>query len=707
MPNRSTEIPWRQMPLLRLLLPFLLGLAVSWGSGLPPWPRPFGQVLLALALLGAVVWWRSISRRWQLALGVSISLSFFLLGAWRMSDAQSLARPGHFDQKLAADSLHWVQFQLIDISPTGERWRCTVRALRLRNDHGQWEDCQGRLLCYVDAWPQDELPLPGSRFLGRLSVERLRPPLNPAAFDYADYQARRQVYHRAFVEEGALLMLEAPAWHVRNLAERCRRSLLAVLRRHLAPGSPELAVGAALILGQRDELSDEVRDAYANTGAIHVLAVSGLHVGLVAGGLQWLLAWGWLARRRWWRLFLTLAGVWGFALITGLSPSVQRAATMFSFLLLGQTLDRRAGVYNALAASALILLCIQPRLLLDVGFQLSYLAVGGIVFFQPILYRAWFPPSRPLDYAWKLTSVSLAAQLTTFPLSLYYFHQFPLYFWLSGLVVVTAASFILGLGILLFACQWWSWLAAVVGQVLAGLLWSTNAFIFALESLPGGLWSGLWLSPWLVALLFLSVGGLGYWLVGWRAQALLFSLACWLAVGLVQTGRSWQQSRQQALTIYHLPRATALDYFDGRRQYSWSTLPPEDYRLDWTARLHRLQRGSCREEYLVDSLAGPGRWRINGPLLQFPQATVLVADRDFRLPTEPPVEPLTVDVVLLRDSPRLSLAELSRCIRADYWVFDGSNYPRQIEAWQVAADSLGLRTHATREVGALALTFTN
>ncbi|TVQ76014.1 MAG: ComEC/Rec2 family competence protein [Flavobacteriales bacterium] len=199
----------------------------------------------------------------------------------------------------------------------------------------------------------------------------------------------------------------------------------------------------ALVLGDRSDLDPQLRQQYANAGVVHILAVSGLHVGVLY--LLISLIFQKLLSGRAWRFqaFITLAVLWSYALMTGLSPSVWRAATMFSLLSVGVQLGRITNIYSTLAASAFILLILDASLLFSPGFQLSYAAVFGIVRYQPIIAEWWEPKTKWINYAWQIASVSLAAQIVTMPFTLVYFGQFPTYFLLANLLILPLLSIIM------------------------------------------------------------------------------------------------------------------------------------------------------------------------------------------------------------------------------------------------------------------------
>ena len=259
---------------------------------------------------------------------------------------------------------------------------------------------------------------------------------------------------------------------------------------------------------------------------MHVLAVSGLHIGILYLLVGFLLKP--LERTRKLKVLrgvVILLIIWGFALLTGLSPSIKRAATMFSFIVVADAFNRNTNIYNTIAASALFLLVIDPALLMSVGFQLSYLAVLSIV----LLYRPIFnilPASNVvLNKIWEILSVSLAAQLAVFPLSIYYFHQFPVYFLLANLVIMPLAGLNLITGI--FSVVFYK--IPFVGDAFlftteTGLSWQ-NGFTEILASLPNATLNYLHFSILTVVLLYvlLAVALLfGFSKSKWSFFSLLF-----------------------------------------------------------------------------------------------------------------------------------------------------------------------------------------
>ncbi|MEO0726899.1 MAG: ComEC/Rec2 family competence protein [Bacteroidota bacterium] len=700
MPQLPT-LSMRQIPLLRLLLPFALGAAIAWWW-LPQNSVPGIQfVLLAGALLLLLTGRTSQTRTHNLSWGIALHVWLLIFGWWRTTDHYQLIKADHIPQHLTPEQedLQWTAtIETVRLGAKSHRLRVAVDELG-PTQATIAQPVMGKLLVYLAADSTSSSLLPGQQIRFTASVQRIESPKNPAAFDFADWQARQNVFHQVNVASGEWQLLkEEPS--LRGWAYLLRERMLNILRCHLPSDSPAFAVGAALILGKKDALNTEVRNAYAETGAVHVLAVSGLHLGFIAWGLGLLFGWGPFRRQswRWIRLVCILSGIWLFAFITGLPPSVQRAATMFSAVWIGIALGRKSSIYNTLGASAFLLLLIDPFLLFDIGFQLSYLALLGIVFFQPRIYGLLSSRWWLLDKTWALLSVALAAQLTTFPLSLYYFHQFPIYFFLSGIVVVLAATIILGLGVTLFIFSWLEPLAVLIGKLLFGALWLNNAFVFELRKLPGHLVEGIWIDPWQVVLLLVAVGLIGVYTVQSKAHYLILSLISLLLVFGVNFWHQAERRQQKRWIVYHQYKATTIDAIAGTHRYTISSLAKDDPIIRWNIEPYREKVGA------VNVGTDTEDWQAAPPLYDFFDQRLVLIDREWEAKSAP-TAPIEVDILVLKDAPNWRLADLSKHFQPKYWVCDGSNYPQRVKDWQAEAEQLGFKLHVTREDGAFILDF--
>jgi len=348
-----------------------------------------------------------------------------------------------------------------------------------------WERVSGKTLLYVSRKSGTAHLEYGDKILIQGSPAEVSPPANPGEFDFKRFLAFRNISHQQFVSSSQIKLVgHADHRGVLFYSQKVREWASAEIQQFIS-GSQNQAIARALVLGVTEGIDNDLQGAYAASGAMHILSVSGLHVGIIYGIILFLLTpLSHHSSSRWLVALLGLICLWAYAFITGLSPSVLRAVTMFSFIAVAKPFAKDTNIYNTLAASAFLLLLYDPYLIMSVGFQLSYLAVVGIVYLQRPLYLLWEPASLFWDKVWQVTCVSLAAQLATFPLGLFYFHQFPVYFLFSNLVVIPLSVIVLVTGVLLLVVSPMAWLAGLVGILLQFTISFLNGIVFFVEGLP-------------------------------------------------------------------------------------------------------------------------------------------------------------------------------------------------------------------------------
>ena len=338
----------------------------------------------------------------------------------------------HYTQKLNANEYYTLEADIIEQTSQTD-YGTTFKAELLTANHTSTE---GKILCFFPSKtitddvktlaPTDRLV-----FVGKYTP--ISPPKNPYQFNYKRYMERKGVYGRT--EVVAFSVVKNNTTGFMGSIARTRSHLAIVIDKHFNQESSALL--KTLLLGKRTDLDNEVYQHYVDAGAVHILAISGLHVGIITAILLLLLQkMPNLGFYRPLRYFILLAGLWTFAFIAGASPSVLRATVMFSFVGLSTLIRRKQGRFDALMLSMLFLLLINPYYLYDVGFQLSYAAVFSIMKFYPVMRKWWQPENKYLQWIWSLFLVGLSAQIVVLPISLYYFHQFPILFFVSNLIVV-------------------------------------------------------------------------------------------------------------------------------------------------------------------------------------------------------------------------------------------------------------------------------
>lgn len=386
-------------------------------------------------------------------------------------------------------------------------WKVELELTAVKTE--KWNPLSSKTLLYVAKTSGALNWRYGDLIFVKGAPSEIKPPANPGEFDFKRFLSFKNIFHQHFVQGNEVKWVgRAEAKGLIYYSHLARAWSLQKIDQFVK-GEKEQAIASALVLGVTDGIDNDLQNAYAASGAMHVLAVSGLHVGIIYALLLFLLKplqkYNW---SRWLIAGLSLLLLWSFAFVTGLSPSVLRAVTMFSFIAVARPLGWRTNIYNTLAGSAFVLLLYNPYLAMSVGFQLSYLAVLGIVYLQRPLYNLWEIDYKVGDWIWQITCVSIAAQVATFSLGLLYFHQFPVYFLISNLFVIPLSTLVLVIGIILLLISFFTPAAKVIGLILEWIIKALNEVVFQTEDLPFSLINNIYLTTfqcWLLMTILLSV----------------------------------------------------------------------------------------------------------------------------------------------------------------------------------------------------------
>lgn len=556
----AEPINLRTAPILRMILPFISGIFCGFYFSVPL--EVVIGLLIFTALFELSFWnwkkrqWESF-RHWQLR-SLFMVLLFFFAGWYTMRVSQPQetfffpGKEGTFAGRIVS------QVEIKEKSV-----KAVVRARVWKGDRPT--EIDERVLVYFRRDSLSECLRTGDEVICHAKPMLLHNGGNPNEFDYTGLMSRRGVRFQCFVPSDKWETVSGSQhFSLLRVSGMLRDRLLKIYRKYGLDGD-EYAVAAALTLGYKNELDYDTRQAYSNSGAMHILAVSGLHVGIIYLIVSRLLV---LMQRsakgRFLRAVLLIASIWFFAAITGFSASVQRAALMITFVILGESRREKISVYNSLAASALILLIINPMLVFEIGFQLSYLAVLSIVYFQPRLVVLLYVKNRFLRRLWELFTVGVAAQIGTGPLALYHFHQFPNYFWLTNLLVVPAAFVVmieavvvLGVSFIPVLAKWAVWLLDLSVYLL-------NAFVRFVDRIPGSV-SHIYVSAVDTACMYLVIILLSWAVVRQNARAFLAALA--LVAVLIGMAFVQRQQLRPELVVFNVRGQSVINYTDSRHNY--------------------------------------------------------------------------------------------------------------------------------------------
>ncbi len=512
----------------------------------------------------------------------------------------------------------------------------------------------------------------------------VKPPLNPFQFDYKAYLNRKQIHHQVFINSEAIIAQRPSETTIYGLANALRTRINEKLKTS-SLSDEAVAMVNALVLGQRQHIDRNLYDNYVKSGTIHILAVSGLHVGILLWILNIILQpLTYIKKGRHLRLLLSILVLWSFAVITGLSPSVVRAVAMFSVIAVALNFKRSTNIYNTLAISAFFMLLINPSLLFEVGFQMSYLAVIAIVSVQPIIYRWWQPKYYIIDKLWQIFTVTIAAQIGVAPVSLFYFHQFPGLFFVSNLIVIPFLGIILGLGILIVCLTMIDQAPQFLNSGFNYIITALNRFISWISGFDSFLFRNISFNIFHVVICYLFIIAVLYQYKKSKIKLLLYGLICCSAFMLVTKFSNYKD----AFIVFNKHRHSIIGIKQGRRLYLSHNMDSTTALNDFTIKNYNI--GSFTTLTATDSLQTV--YQYNGKL-------ILVIEHLGRYN----IKGFKPNYVLLRNAPKINLNRLIEGLNPELIIADASNYTSYANRWRQTCQDKKIPFHYTNEKGAFIL----
>ena len=463
----------RSVVLGRLLLAYILGILLA---NYLPFNLQFIFIALILFSLSCYIQFyysRKIKRfTFHWLNGISLNFIFIFFGFLLNITHQEALSKEHFSKK-NYQMLKVVIVDNLSNNNLNNRYLGKVIASDLQ------QNIHGKILIYT----KDKTLALGSILNITSPIISFQKNRNPGEFNAQAYWNKKQVFHFVYLKTSDSVIGIKQLSYLKTNSLFIAYKFDSILKKHLL-NEESYKIASALLLGSRTGISEEVIADYSKTGTIHILSVSGLHVSvifLVLNKILSLFKWG---KTQLLKSIILISFVCLYAYITGLSPSVCRSAVMISFSIIGKQINHQSNPFNLIAGSAFFLLIIDPAYLLDIGFQLSYLAVLGIIYFYDAIYRLCYFENKFADQIWMLIAVSIAAQLSTLAISLYYFHQFPNYFLLANLLAIPLSSIALYLGIALLALNPIPFIAKYIGLVLSKCIALMGYILHKISILP-------------------------------------------------------------------------------------------------------------------------------------------------------------------------------------------------------------------------------
>lgn len=577
-------------------------------------------------------------------------------------------------------------------SPKVTEWSVrTFIELEAEFQDDKWRRCEGQSLLILQKDSLSKQLKNGDYIHFNANYDAIEGPRNPEVFNYKRYLFYHDIAQKINLKTGQwkLLNIEKQFWDLSRISD-LRSYLLSQYKKFGIEGD-ELAVLSALTLGYKNDLDAEIRKSYASSGAIHVLAVSGLHVGVVFIIINFLLkSLGKSVTQRILRLAITLFFIWFFALLTGFAPSVQRASWMLTALSIGVAIKRKGTTENSIFLSAFFIAFFQPYIVFDLSYQLSYAAVLSIVFFQPRIFKLLEFKNKIIKYIWGLTSVSIAAQIGTFPITIFYFNQFPNYFLLSNFIVIPFATVAIWGSMIFYFSLVVGFFSEYIATLLMYLIRVQNFLIESIESIPYALSEDLYLDASQLLFLIALVIVLMQFLVRYKLKYIFTFLFLILAFVAYYDFRFYKQSMQKKLVIYNTGKDLSVDFIIGKEHYFLSKLEEESQTVQFNIKPFWLSSG-LRKAYSFSSLNDSLKNRLDqnnetrlfvlkDNIIQFFNKRIVIIDnKDFL--NEYTSTKLEIDFLIITNNIRIEIDKLELYFYPKQVIIDATHYKKNIEFW--------------------------
>lgn len=693
-------MPWNKAPFVRLLIPFIIGILIALYFPLNIAGATFYKYsFLGILFLCSLCLFIRLSYRWFILYGVIINLLFVFAGFGLVTIKREHFSETHFSQKLNAEKV----LASVIISEAPEEKENSYQLIVEVNSitvENSWQPTKGRMIIYLSKEVRASDLKYGDQLLINTRIQRIKAPSNPSQFDYKQYLAYQQITHQTYLTSSNWIKTGHQSSNILyESSYRIRNYLLSVLEQYGISGE-EIAVGSALLLGYRESLNDTIVSAYSSSGVMHILAVSGLHVGIIYLVFNYLLSW--FLKGKGGRLLkaaLLLLLLWTYALVTGMSPSVMRAVTMFSFIVVGESIQRKGSIYNTIAVSAFLLLLINPYLLVNVGFQLSYAAVIGIVLLYSRIYGLFNFKNRLIDQAWSILVVSFIAQLATAPLAMYYFHQFPTYFLLANLAVIPLATLVIYVGILLLVLHKITFLATYLALGFAFLLKLLNGLTKHLEQLPLASVQNISLSAVEVVLLYLFVIVLILHFIRLKIQYLYSAQLCIIIFLCLEVVNKNKQLNQRKFIVYDISKTTAVDFINGNDNllFTDSTINLTDKKIKFNVQNNWIDLGIKHPNLLCNDTV-TASLMVKYPYAQFYDKQIVFYSKEHLANLK--TVPLNVDYLIVSGNVNLDIEQVYTFYKPKVIVFDSSNSYYRVRKWGEECAKLGVVFYDVNQDGA-------
>ena len=692
---QTYSIPiWKQAPFIRIIVPLIIGICIQWYL-------PFSIViiiaLLTISFAGFYLFYLlPIQLRYKFQFVQSSLLYFLVIALAMLLTWNNDYKNNHY---WYGKNYNKGDFLLARIDePLSEKlhsFKAIVFVKAIVNDK-KIIPAKGKLLVFFKKNKSQPNLHYGDLILINKIPEAIKNSGNPGAFDNKRYQHFQQIYDQVFLTDSEYVSLNQHSFnHLNKFIYSLQIFTIEGLRRYIKNDDETLGIAEALLIGYKNDLDKDLVQAYSNTGVVHIIAISGLHLGLIYMVLLWLFdRIPFIKRFKIFKSISIISCLWIFSLLTGASASVLRSAVMFTCIIIGKTIKRQSSIYNSLAASAFILLCYNPYFLWDVGFQLSYLAIIGIISLQKPIHQLLYFETYLIKKIWEMSSITIAAQIITFPICLYYFHQFPNVFLISNLIAVPLSTVILFSEIILICFSWIPFLGIYLGKFIEVSIWLMNYLIICFNKIPFAICKNIYANLFSTYVLYALVICILCWLILENKKFIKYAFVFSILFTSIHAIASIHLTQQKKIIVYNAPRKQAIDlaykneyYFCGDSDLN-NPISTKNILLQPTRSFFQLSRpvndlpGLTQSQYV---------WQFHGK-------SFFILDTNLVFPSL--TTKVQVDFLIVSKNPKLKIIDAAQFMDTKLVIFEASNSLWKIEKWKKECDALNLPYYSIPEKGA-------
>ncbi len=539
-------------------------------------------------------------------------------------------------------------------------FQLTINTTHYSNDTNPPQATQGKAIIYTNKTTEAKNLRIGDKLILNTKFSSPKQRNNPQEFNYKNYLRRQGIGATSFVDSANWELIKpSESFSIIQTAFDIQKKLLEIYKSHQIKDD-KFAVLAALTLGHKDEIKDELFTNYSNSGAMHILSVSGLHVGIIYLVFSFLLSFlNKVKSTRILKAILIILLLSSYAFITGLSPSVVRATIMFSLICIAIASNYKSQIYNSIFFSAFLLLIYDTNNLFNTSFLLSYSAVLSIVFFYPRLKKLLQINNKIASWSWDLACVSISAQIGTFPLALYFFHKFSNYFLLTNFIAIPTATLIIYLAILLFISFPFEIISNWIAAILNNLLNIQNKSIQFIDQLPFSIYE-TWISKADVILLYFTIIFTTAFIIKKHFFHLLIGIISLLILQLNFIYQNIQSQKTQQVVVYSNPAFSGIDFIDKKNHFYYTSDSLQFVKFTkkfWLKNKLEKARNIKRSENFKDGF------------FSFHDKTFLILD-DEKLKNKSSKQKIKVDYLILTNNTATNFMDIENLYNAETIIID-------------------------------------